>query len=217
MTDNKAKAIRTGFSAVDGVLYTDAGKAGLTALITRPGIGKTTFLLDIALNVAEQNKNVCLYSDGSAAKIQVIAEKKGISENARAHLHIFDSFPAKVPAETSILLIDSRKLPDDHEGFLVRLKKTCAEHCIPVLFAFLLSNAKEDLSLSAIRAKTDAVLVLSRSPYRPDSKTEMMPCTTLTYTKSIEHGETTGTDTLYFDSEKYAFITAEEKTADTCF
>lgn len=217
MMNRNPERIRTGFPAVDEVLYTDAGTAGLTALVARPGVGKTTFLLDIALRIAGQSKNVCLYTDESVAKIQAIADRKGISANEHAHLHVFNGFPAKVSKDTAIIMIDKQEPPNGHADYLVYLRKVCSEYHIPVVLAFLLPNAKENLSLPAIREKADAVLLLSRSPYHSDNETETMPLTALTYTKTTACGKTTGTDTLYFDSEKYAFVTAEEKAVDKCF
>ncbi len=52
----------TGFSAVDRVLV-GMGEADLIILGARPGMGKTSFALNIATNVAiSQNKSVCVFS-----------------------------------------------------------------------------------------------------------------------------------------------------------
>ena len=53
---------KTGFSGIDGILA-GMGNSDLILVGARPGMGKTSFCLNIATNVAMQTgKNVCIFS-----------------------------------------------------------------------------------------------------------------------------------------------------------
>ena len=57
-----AQGTKTGFSGIDNVLA-GMGNSDLILVGARPGMGKTSFALNIATNVAQQNgKNVCIFS-----------------------------------------------------------------------------------------------------------------------------------------------------------
>ena len=57
-----AQGTKTGFSGIDNVLA-GMGNSDLVLVGARPGMGKTSFALNIATNVAQMsNKNVCIFS-----------------------------------------------------------------------------------------------------------------------------------------------------------
>lgn len=57
-----ARGTKTGFSGIDNVLA-GMGNSDLVLIGARPGMGKTSFALNIATNVAQQTgKNVCIFS-----------------------------------------------------------------------------------------------------------------------------------------------------------
>ena len=57
-----SQGTKTGFSGIDSVLA-GMGNSDLILIGARPGMGKTSFALNIATNVAQQNgKNVCIFS-----------------------------------------------------------------------------------------------------------------------------------------------------------
>ena len=57
-----AQGTKTGFSGIDNVLA-GMGNSDLVLIGARPGMGKTSFALNIATNVAQMNgKNVCIFS-----------------------------------------------------------------------------------------------------------------------------------------------------------
>ena len=59
---NKIDGVRTGFSGLDRVLV-QLGKGDLVLIGARPGMGKTSFALNIATNVAKATKkSVCIFS-----------------------------------------------------------------------------------------------------------------------------------------------------------
>ena len=59
---NKIDGVRTGFSDLDNVLV-EMGKGDLVLVGARPGMGKTSFVLNIATNVAKSSgKTVCVFS-----------------------------------------------------------------------------------------------------------------------------------------------------------
>ncbi len=64
VADNKEEAVGvpTGFSMLDNVLV-GMGKSDLVLVGARPGMGKTSFALNVATNVAKKsNKTVCIFS-----------------------------------------------------------------------------------------------------------------------------------------------------------
>ncbi len=64
LSDNKAQITgsRTGFSALDKALV-QMGQGDLVLVGARPGMGKTSFVMNIAVNVAKQTKKtVCVFS-----------------------------------------------------------------------------------------------------------------------------------------------------------
>ena len=60
-TNGAVKGSKTGFSALDRMLI-QMGQGDLVILGARPGMGKTSFAMNIAVNVAKQNKAVAIFS-----------------------------------------------------------------------------------------------------------------------------------------------------------
>ncbi len=60
-TNGAVTGAKTGFSALDKMLI-QMGKGDLVIVGARPGMGKTSFALNIATNVAKQNKSVAIFS-----------------------------------------------------------------------------------------------------------------------------------------------------------
>ncbi len=63
LAENKAQITgsKTGFSALDRALV-QMGQGDLVLVGARPGMGKTSFVMNIAVNVAKQKKTVCVFS-----------------------------------------------------------------------------------------------------------------------------------------------------------
>jgi replicative DNA helicase len=59
--EDRSQGIDTGFSSVDKVLG-GADGGDITIIGARPGVGKTAFALNVAENIAKQNKRVTLFS-----------------------------------------------------------------------------------------------------------------------------------------------------------
>ncbi|MBR6650931.1 MAG: DnaB-like helicase C-terminal domain-containing protein [Clostridia bacterium] len=68
--DLKARSplIKTGFSTVDCALSGGLRPEELTILAARPGMGRTAFACEIALNNAKAGKNVCIFSFSLSAE-----------------------------------------------------------------------------------------------------------------------------------------------------
>ena len=60
-TNGAVKGSKTGFSALDRMLI-QMGQGDLVIVGARPGMGKTSFAMNIAVNVAKQNKAVAIFS-----------------------------------------------------------------------------------------------------------------------------------------------------------
>ena len=146
MNNGRSKELNTGFPAIDEALFSHSGKAGLIALASHPGVGKTTFLLDTAYNVVKQNKTVYFYSDNSISELEKIINKKHHSLYECSKLKIFGGFNfeanyieknLKVDPEVSIIIIDSIKLSTKPEATKEIIKKKSSEFNVPVIIAFL--------------------------------------------------------------------------------
>lgn len=60
-TNGAVKGAKTGFSSLDRMLI-QMGQGDLVIVGARPGMGKTSFAMNIAVNVAKQNKAVAIFS-----------------------------------------------------------------------------------------------------------------------------------------------------------
>lgn len=219
MNNGKSKELNTGFPAIDEALFSHSGKAGLITLASHPGVGKTTFLLDIAYNVAKQNKTVYFYSDNSISELEKIINKKHHSLYECSKLKIFGGFNfeanyieknLKVDPKVSIIIIDSIKLSTKPKTTNEIIKKKSSEFNIPVIIAFLLSKISKDWwSLDKtdlkIMANFDAIFEFCRPSYQIGDNKSKLSLTALTCLKNDEYGGGIATKILCFNEEAYSF------------
>lgn len=233
MNNGKSKELNTGFPAIDEALFSHSGKAGLIALAALPDVGKTTFLLDIAYNVANQNKTVYFYTDNSISELEKIINKKHHSLYECSKLKIFGDFSFeanyikknfKVDQEASIIIIDSIKPSTKSEAAKKIIKKKSSEFNVPVIFAFLLSKEPKhwwsyDKTDLKNMANSDAIFEFCRPSYRIGGNDSEVSLTALTYLKDFEYGGcidtritifnegsySFGAEVLFFDEERYSF------------
>ena len=116
-----AQGTKTGFSGVDQVLA-GMGNSDLILVGARPGMGKTSFALNIATNVAVQSKKtVCIFSlEMSAEQLvtRVISSEAMIDSNSLRTGKI-DSKQWNELAKTSAKLAGTNILIDDSTGVTV--------------------------------------------------------------------------------------------------
>lgn len=60
--DTDLEFLSTGYTQLDSILQGGFHKSDLIILAARPGMGKTSFALNLALNIASNNKNVLVFS-----------------------------------------------------------------------------------------------------------------------------------------------------------
>ncbi len=116
-----AQGTRTGFSGIDGVLA-GMGNSDLILVGARPGMGKTSFCLNIATNVAKQTgKNVCIFSlEMSAEQLvtRVISSEAMVDSYALRTGHL-DAKQWEDIANATTQLAGCNMLIDDTAGITV--------------------------------------------------------------------------------------------------
>lgn len=77
------KKLKTAFKGIDNILNSNQGEGKLVVLSTRPGMGKTTLMLDILLDMAKQNREKFLFVslENSEDKIKSMISLKGKTLN----------------------------------------------------------------------------------------------------------------------------------------
>lgn len=81
---DSSSGTKTGFKSLDNVLI-GMGKGDLILIGARPGMGKTAFATNIAINVAEQtNKTVCIFSlemSNEQIVLRMLSSESGVSNS----------------------------------------------------------------------------------------------------------------------------------------
>jgi replicative DNA helicase len=120
-----AQGTKTGFSGVDSVLA-GMGNSDLILVGARPGMGKTSFALNIATNVAVQtNKTVCIFSlEMSAAQLVArVISSEAMVDSVALRTGNLDSKQWNDIAKAATKLSGSDILIDDTTGVTVTAMK----------------------------------------------------------------------------------------------
>ncbi|MBO7309831.1 MAG: replicative DNA helicase [Clostridia bacterium] len=116
-----AQGTRTGFSDVDNVLA-GIGNSDLILVGARPGMGKTSFALNIATNVAVQsNKTVCIFSLEMSAEqlVSRIISSEAMIDSVALRTGKLDAKQWNEIAKTTTKLAGTNILIDDTTGMTV--------------------------------------------------------------------------------------------------
>ena len=120
-TGEGARGTKTGFSGIDNVLA-GMGNSDLILVGARPGMGKTSFALNIATNVALQTgKNVCIFSLEMSAEQLVtrIISSEAMIDSYALRTGKLDSKQWEDIAATTTKLAGCNILIDDTSGITV--------------------------------------------------------------------------------------------------
>ena len=116
-----AQGTKTGFSGVDNVLA-GMGNSDLILVGARPGMGKTSFALNIATNVAVQSKKtVCIFSLEMSAEqlVNRIISSEAMIDSVALRTGKLDAKQWNEIAKTTTQLAGSNILIDDTTGMTV--------------------------------------------------------------------------------------------------
>ncbi len=116
-----AQGTKTGFSGVDSVLA-GMGNSDLILIGARPGMGKTSFALNIATNVAVQSKKtVCIFSLEMSAEqlVNRIISSEAMIDSVALRTGKLDAKQWNDIAKTTTQLAGSNILIDDTTGMTV--------------------------------------------------------------------------------------------------
>ena len=116
-----AQGTKTGFSGIDNVLA-GMGNSDLLLVGARPGMGKTSFALNIATNVALQSKkNVCIFSleMSSEQLVSRIISSEAMIDSYALRTGNLDSKQWDEIAKTTTKLVGCNILIDDTSGITV--------------------------------------------------------------------------------------------------
>ncbi len=116
-----AQGTRTGFSGLDGILA-GMGNSDLILVGARPGMGKTSFALNIATNVAVQSKKtVCIFSleMSSEQLVTRIISSEAMIDSMALRTGKLDSRQWSEIAKTTTKLAGANILIDDTTGLTV--------------------------------------------------------------------------------------------------
>lgn len=116
-----AQGTKTGFSGVDSVLA-GMGNSDLILVGARPGMGKTSFALNIATNVAVQSKKtVCIFSLEMSAEqlVSRIISSEAMIDSVALRTGKLDSKQWSEIAKTTTKLAGANILIDDTTGMTV--------------------------------------------------------------------------------------------------
>ncbi len=122
----EAQGTRTGFSGIDNLLA-GMGNSDLVLVGARPGMGKTSFCLNIATNVAlATGKNVCIFSLEMSAEQLVtrIISSEAMIDSYALRTGKLDTKQWEDIAETSARLAGTNILIDDTSGISVTAMKS---------------------------------------------------------------------------------------------
>ncbi len=120
-----AQGTKTGFSDVDGVLA-GMGNSDLILVGARPGMGKTSFALNIATNVATQSKKtVCIFSLEMSAEqlVSRIISSEAMIDSVALRTGKLDPKQWNEIAKTATKLAGANILIDDTTGMTVTSMK----------------------------------------------------------------------------------------------
>lgn len=196
---NKMK-LKTLFVEIDEVLNANDGEGKLIALASRPGMGKTTLMLDIMLNIAVMNDDNILFFTFNLSKDEILNRfkaKKELSDADLSKICIIDKdFSGVNEIETtisnnnfSVVFIDSVESINDYnngknEEILLHLKSVCRKNHISIMYTCQLPRPAEQrkdkrpalIDIDEVTAKTvDAMFALYRPTYYecPDPVAEL--------------------------------------------
>ena len=184
------KVIRTSLYEIDEILNSNNGEGKLIALGARPGMGKTTLLLDIMRSTALINDSDVLMFSLDLSREQIIERlvKKDTSAEEIKKIHIDESSSPSIDYIESVIsnhnntkavFLDYIELVSGYnEGnqadILSNLKKICKEKSIHIFYTRQLPRSLEERAnkrpiLDDIdeitRSAVDAIFALYRSAY----------------------------------------------------
>ncbi len=105
--------IQTGFSEMDEVLGGGIVKGSVILLAGDPGVGKSTLLLQMALNLSSKSKNPVLYLSGEESEQQIKLRAQRISKNKTSELLVLsltntdEAVNAMQETKPSLVVVDS--------------------------------------------------------------------------------------------------------------
>lgn len=116
----KTTGLATGFSGLDRVLL-GMGKGDLVIIGARPGMGKTSFALNIASNVAKTGKTVCVFSLEMSAEqlVSRVLSSEACVENSKMRTGMLDENEWRRLGEITGKLAETNILIDDTTGITV--------------------------------------------------------------------------------------------------
>ncbi len=187
------KKIKTLFYEIDEILNNNNGEGKLIALGSRPGMGKTSLLLDIMLNTALFNDVDILLFTLEMTKSQIIErllKKQDLTPEELNKIHI-DEIESGMPSsdyiekvisyynKQKVIFIDYINLVEDYTrensaNILLRLKTICKEKGIHIIYTCQLPKSLETRAnkrpvLEDIdeitRTTVDAIFALYRPAY----------------------------------------------------
>ena len=224
----KFLGIKTGYSAVDRKIG-GLNKSDLILIAARPGMGKTSFALNIAVNVALKKRRVAIFSlEMSSEQITSrILSCEALVESNRLRSGSLEEADWVKLVQTAQVLSGAQIFIDDTAGITVsemtrNLKLMARELDVPVVVLSQLSRATEsrtghrpmlsDLRESgSIEQDADIVMFLYRESYyqlqegAPAPEQDTVEC----IVSKNRHGET-GTAVLLWDGCHTKFYTIEE-------
>ena len=185
------KKFNTLFHEIDEALNYNNCEGKLIALASRPGMGKSTLLLDILLNTVSLNSSDVLLFTMEMSQLQVIKRllaKESLSDEKLNRMHVDEtSAPSIDYIEKKILefdnldmvFIDSIDLIKNYtngaqEEIMHRLKSICKDRNISIIYTCQLNRLPEqridnqpilsDIDVF-VRENADAIFVLYRPSY----------------------------------------------------
>ncbi len=119
--NEEAMGIKTGFSAIDNVLI-GMGKGDLILVGARPGMGKTSFVMNIATQVAQRTKKaVCIFSLEMSSEqiVSRILSSEALINSRSMRTGILTDEEWKKLADASSMLSECDMMFDDSNGLTI--------------------------------------------------------------------------------------------------
>lgn len=187
-----SKEIITGFFEIEDILNANNGNGKLIAIASRPGMGKSTFAVNLISNIVSLNNcNVLLFSlEIGKEKVKERIKKSGLlTENEIERIYIDDTPKIDIDYIEKniskydnlsavfidyIQLVKGFKYSCEREEFLLKLKKICIDKNIHIIYTYQLSRSLEkridkrpvllDVDTATLK-NTDAIFAIYRRAY----------------------------------------------------
>lgn len=228
------RKLKTRFFDIDRILNHDNGGGKLIMLASRPGMGKTTLLQDIMLNMAELNEGTILYFSSEMSENKILERFKCKRDNNYKLLadividnncrDIYDiEHKIEQYENLTAVFIDCGELTKNSCGYkrkkvLSELKNISRKNNVNIIYTYCLRRPPNHREIQKpliydcdciSRDTVDAIIVLYRAPYyeSKDSYAEI----SFLKTPIGELSETL----VNFDFERHSFYCDYNKKPDT--